>query len=363
MGIIAKGYTAVIIDGATIDSSDVIAAFDAIYDVVNGGIDGANVAVTFAASASGITINDPLGNVSATKASLIGPEITLKGYNTIHTIGLGTAGFDIFPGVIEHNGRYCTLNSRLHISGINNIQIVNSSSDVVWMLTVGQAAILTASDFRLESYTATTVAIYSLVKDAYYTTASRRAICTFMCNITASVNDSYFNDEYFQRPAMGHRYLLQSSEAISCGFNSNAPVIAVSNCNNWSSIYQIFDMNENRYFFDVHGTNPSATSNACLVFSGYGRLGETNVTQTGFGYIGPSGSIQHHWYVEHSLVNGVSTRSVEGAVGFLLGGSTATFNVLLGQNNLSLISKEPNLNSGTFFLRIKRRADSLRRQT
>jgi len=364
MGLINSAVLDNITSSSTIDASTVIGAFDSIYDVVNGGLDASNLASTFTNDASGVTIADSNGFLSATKASIIGQELTYKGWNSIHIAGFGSNGFAVFPGVIEHEGKYCTLSSRLNISGGNNIRFNTTSTAKVWLLTVSQQPVLTASDFMLIEFTGTDTADYDLDKNGWYlsdsASVSRRVVCSMRCNVTGTGNDSYFEDEYFQMPNIGHRYQLSNNEASGLGFTFGAHAV--------SQVYQIFDMDTNRYYYEINGSLPSSSNVENTLWSPNDLLfGEPNVTQTNLGFIGPSGNMMHHYYIQTAQAVDTNGNHHHGAGGAIfddfLTTSLRRVAITIKANQLtSFNSTSPQaFDCGTFTVIVKRRIDSQRR--
>lgn len=347
--------------GGTIDASTVIAAFDTIYDEVNGGLNAANLASTFTLESSSVTINETQIYFSATLASDVGIELTHKGWNSIHIIGLSTGGFDVFPGAIEINGNYCRLNSRLHFGGVGDITFNVTSTQKVWLLTVQPEAVLTASDFALIEYTGTDTADYDIDKNGWYFSASQRVLCSMRCDITGSTNDSFFDDEFFQRPSIGHRYLLEFSEANSIGFAVGP--------NRTSQVFQVFDMDTNRYYYEAYFNMPSAIDlkffpwRPDLLINGF-ILGIPDYTASTLGIISPSGSVQHHFYIEKAqLFNATASAYTHNGGNFFNAGSlnTTIASLNLGSDKLTTETKLAGVNGAKCMAIIKRRIDSHRR--
>lgn len=360
MGIIAKGYTTAIIDSATVLVCDINAAFDRIYDLVNGGLDSANFLSSQTFPASQVSFTDSNANISASLVSDIQGQLALKGWNSIHVMGLGTGGLDVFPGVIEVNGQYCRLNSRIHYSARDNMRILNSSSQVCWMVLAPQVPVYTASDFSFVSYDSTNTINFNIQKNGFYYCETKRLICTIRMKETAS--SIYFceNDEFFQRPSIGHRYLMANSEAYFAGFNSLTDgVLTTNSLVGWTSVYHLFDMDTNRYFYEVHGHANSATGTAMTIWRGTDVSSGPTVTT-----IGPSQSFHHHWYVDHATIQDSNsvTQNINptDAIDEVFG-PIGKISIQPNPVGLNLTTVAAKFNRGQFFIRVKRRDDSFRR--
>jgi hypothetical protein len=374
MGVISTATLDNFTSSAQIDASTVITAFDTIYDVVNGGLDSANIVSTFTINSSQVVIEDSNNYISATNATNIGTNLVYKGWNSIHTSAFGSEGFAVFPGMIEIDGQYCRINSRMTFAGFFNdgFKINLTSTSKLWGLSMRQAPVLTASDMLFAEFTGTDTFNYDVAKNGWYLTdsasVSRRLLCTMRVDFTGTQRQRYYDDEFFQRPNIGHRYELASSEAQALGFVESAT-------DDICSVVQVFDMDTYRYGYEIKGLTPTTTGcNVVLLLADW-RFGEPTVTQSTLGFEQAiSGSVQYHFYVDTvAIIN-----SGGGDRGFdteIIGGGgmipdTSGISVVRGvgfsfkSNNINIVVNggAPSVfTSQPFYANIKRKMDVDRR--
>lgn len=298
MGVISTSTINVFVSGTTIEPSDTIKVFDTIYDVVNGGLDAANLASAFTIDSSSVTITDTATFLTATLTNVIQQELTHKGWNTVHVLGFGTAGMSLFPGIIEVNGKYCKVNSRINFSGINNINIINSSTSKVWIVSLPQVVNITSSDMQLTELTGSDAYAFNYQKNGWYNVAgNRRALCTLRCDITASTGDSYFDDQYLQRPSIGHRYTYAAAEKQGLGFVASGSLTL-------QDVTVFLDMDTMLRAFELKGVHADNTGAHVAWFdssvSGKMLFGAPFHNGAGAGNL--SGTICYH-YIVHSVQN------------------------------------------------------------
>lgn len=280
MGLITRPYTSTISGTQIIFPSNIARAFDDVYNLINGGIDSANLAGSASIEDSQIATS-----ASTLSAANLGDgflELRIKGHNTIHAIGLSACGIRFFSGVIEVNGTICKLASAIKVGSSGVVfsdgrphpnflpfgQALHSSG--VYAFTVNETINLTVSDFRpcLLSDISASNGI-NIDKNGFYYCATRRVVCTAKNLGAGNQYGAYGTIQYIQAPSNFEMRKLTQYEACQNGFLTFAAASA-ANVQHVCQVIRFFDFETNGYGYEAQGQLAPVGTETTLIRCNYG---------------------------------------------------------------------------------------------
>lgn len=265
MGLLDTSTLDSITTSSTISPSTTVRAFDEIYDVVNGGLDSANLVSTFTLGINQINICQTSNLFSGANSFDKLTQITEKGYNDIHYLCHRTGFINpsetistitMFPGIVEINQKICRISEKLEFNPYD-LQLSGFTTGCgIYAIAVGAASEITQSDIFITNITNVSPSVsFDVEKNGYYPeyfSGNRRVIYTVIGVDRFELKDHYM----LQRPMKGHRYEIQSSDTFAFGLDISST---------WTSI-RLFDM-DRLYYYYTYRIDTTTTQSEVIVGS------------------------------------------------------------------------------------------------